>query len=46
MGADFHADGYERNRDTIEVFAEQAHRAGIVSRRIGADEYFAEYLES
>lgn len=45
MGADFHADGYERNRDTIEVFAEQAHRAGIVGRRISAEEYFAEYLE-
>ena len=39
MGPDFHADGYERNRDTIEVFAEQAHRSGIVSRRIGAEEY-------
>jgi 4,5-dihydroxyphthalate decarboxylase len=46
MGPDFHADGYERNRDTVEVFAEQAHRSGIVSRRIGAEEYFAEYLES
>ncbi len=46
MGADFHADGFERNRATIEVFAEQAYLAGIVSRRIGADEYFAEYLES
>ena len=46
MGADFHADGYERNRETIEVFAEQAHRAGIVGRRIGAEEYFAEYLEA
>jgi 4,5-dihydroxyphthalate decarboxylase len=46
MGADFHAEGYERNRATIEVFAEEAHRAGIVSRRIGAEEYFAEYLES
>ena len=46
MGADFHAEGYERNRATIEVFAQEAHRAGIVSRRIGAEEYFAEYLES
>ena len=45
MGADFHADGYERNRATIEVFAEQAHVAGIVGRRITPEEYFAEYLE-
>jgi 4,5-dihydroxyphthalate decarboxylase len=44
MGADFHADGFERNRATIEVFAEQAHIAGIVGRRISAEEYFAEYL--
>ncbi len=46
MGADFHADGFERNRATIEVFAEQAHMAGIVGRRISAEEYFAEYLEA
>jgi 4,5-dihydroxyphthalate decarboxylase len=46
MGADFHAEGFEKNRATIEVFAEQAHLAGIVGRRISAEEYFAEYLES
>ncbi len=45
MGADFHAEGFERNRATIEVFAEQAHIAGIVGRRITPEEYFAEYLE-
>ena len=46
MGADFHAEGFERNRSTIEAFAEQAHMAGIVGRRISPDEYFAEYLSS
>jgi 4,5-dihydroxyphthalate decarboxylase len=46
MGADFHADGFERNRATIDVFAQQAHVAGIVGRRISAEEYFAEYLEA
>jgi 4,5-dihydroxyphthalate decarboxylase len=46
MGADFHAEGYEQNRDTVDVFAEQAYQAGIVSRRISAQEYFAEFLES
>ena len=45
MGADFHADGFERNRAVVELFAEQALAAGIVTRRISADEYFAEYLE-
>jgi 4,5-dihydroxyphthalate decarboxylase len=46
MGADFHAEGFENNRAAIEVFAEQAYLAGIVSRRISAEEYFAEYLGS
>ena len=46
MGADFHADGFERNRATIEVFSEQARALGIISRRITAEEYFADYLES
>jgi 4,5-dihydroxyphthalate decarboxylase len=46
MGADFHAEGFEQNRATVEVFAEQAYAAGIVGRRISAEEYFAEYLKS
>lgn len=46
MGPDFHADGYEANRATLEVFANQAHALGIVSRKISAQEYFQEYLES
>ncbi|HLJ05400.1 MAG TPA: hypothetical protein VKT26_03975 [Acetobacteraceae bacterium] len=46
MGSDFHAEGFERNRATVEVFAEQAYLAGIVGRRISAEEYFAEYLKS
>jgi 4,5-dihydroxyphthalate decarboxylase len=46
MGADFHAEGFERNRATIEVFSEQARALGIIGRRITAEEYFAEYLQS
>jgi 4,5-dihydroxyphthalate decarboxylase len=46
MGAEFHADGFEKNRGTIETFAEQAFLAGIVGRRISAEEYFSEFLES
>jgi 4,5-dihydroxyphthalate decarboxylase len=46
MGGDFHADGFERNRAVVETFAEQALQAGIVGRRIGAEEYFADYLAS
>jgi hypothetical protein len=46
MGADFHADGFEKNRTAVEVFSEQARSLGIISRRVTAEEYFAEYLES
>ena len=43
LGPDFHADGLEANRATMELFAEQAHRVGITRRRVAVDEYFAEY---
>jgi 4,5-dihydroxyphthalate decarboxylase len=46
MGAEFHAEGFEKNRATIEVFSEQARALGLISRRITPEEYFAEYLES
>jgi len=46
IGADFHADGFEKNRAAIEVFSEQARALGIISRRVTAEDYFAEYLES
>jgi 4,5-dihydroxyphthalate decarboxylase len=46
MGADFHADGFEKNRTTIEVFSEQARALGIIGRRITPEEYFAEFLDS
>src|ERR1700722_4232333 len=45
MGADFHSYGFEKNRAVTEIFNEQAYLAGIVGRRISADEYFAEFLE-
>ncbi len=45
MGADFHADGFEKNRAAIEVFSEQARVLGIISRRVTPEDYFAEYLE-
>jgi len=45
MGADFHQDGFERNRNTVEAFCQQAFDLGITKRRITAEEYFAEFLE-
>jgi 4,5-dihydroxyphthalate decarboxylase len=46
MGADFHPYGFEPNRTVIDVFCRQAFDISIVSRVIGAEEYFAEFLES
>ena len=46
MGADFYQDGYERNCETVEAFCQQAFDLGITGRRITAEEYFAEFLES
>jgi 4,5-dihydroxyphthalate decarboxylase len=46
MGADFHPYGFEKNRDTIDIFCRQAYELGIVGRLITAQEYFAEFLAS
>jgi 4,5-dihydroxyphthalate decarboxylase len=46
MGADFYPDGFEKNRETIDVFCRQAFELGIINRKIVAEEYFAEYLAS
>ena len=39
MGTDFHPYGFEKNRRTIEVFANQAFELGIVGRRISPVSY-------
>ena len=46
MGKDFHPYGFEKNRETIDVFCRQAYELGIVGRLITSEEYFAEYLSS
>ena len=46
MGGDFHQDGYERNRATIDAFCRQAFDLGITTRRVTPEAYFAEFLES
>ncbi len=45
MGEDFHPYGIERNRGQIDMFAGEAFRLGLTSRRVTADEYFADYLQ-
>jgi 4,5-dihydroxyphthalate decarboxylase len=44
MGEDFHPYGFERNRAQIEMFSDEAFRLGLTSRRITAEESFADYL--
>lgn len=46
MGDDPYAHGLEPNRAMMEQFCEQAHKIGLTRRRIGVDEYFAEFLDS
>ncbi|HYU12898.1 MAG TPA: hypothetical protein VEK82_10010 [Stellaceae bacterium] len=44
MGADFYADGLDKNRHQIEVFCRQAHESGLTDRLVTTEEYFAEFL--
>ena len=44
MGGDFHQDGYERNRVTVEAFCRQARDLGITGRLVTPEDYFAEFL--
>jgi 4,5-dihydroxyphthalate decarboxylase len=45
MGEDFHPYGLEPNRAQIDMFAGEAHRLGLTSRRVTTEEYFADYLQ-
>ena len=46
MGEDFHPYGLDRNRGQIEMFAGEAHRLGLTTRRVTPEEYFADVLAS
>lgn len=46
MGMDYHADGLEPNRRTMEQFCQTAFDIGLTSKLISVDDYFAEYLAS
>ena len=46
MGDDFHPYGVEPNRAQIEMFAGEAFRLGLTSRRVTVEEYFADFLAS
>ncbi|MCF3933443.1 hypothetical protein L1787_08475 [Acuticoccus sp. M5D2P5] len=44
MGEDFHPQGFEANRAAIDIFCEEAFRAGLSSRRLTPEALFADYL--
>jgi 4,5-dihydroxyphthalate decarboxylase len=46
MGADFHTDGFDKNRAQVDAFCRQAHELGITSRLVTPEEYFADFLAS
>ena len=46
LGEDFHPYGFERNHEQVRIFADQAHRSGIVDRMIPPEEFFREFLDS
>jgi hypothetical protein len=46
MGENWHPYGIEKNRRAMEAFCAQALDAGLVSRPVGVEEYFAEFLKS
>lgn len=46
MGADFHADGFDKNRAQVDAFCHQALELGITSRLVTPEEYFADFLAS
>jgi len=46
MGDDFHPHGLEPNRAQIDMFAAEAFRLGLTSRRVTVEEYFADYLQA
>jgi 4,5-dihydroxyphthalate decarboxylase len=44
MGEDFHPYGLDKNRQVLEIFCDQAHRAGLTRRQVTVDELFTEFL--
>jgi 4,5-dihydroxyphthalate decarboxylase len=46
MGADYHAHGFDKNRHAVDVFCQGAFDDGLTKRRVTANEFFAEFLET
>jgi 4,5-dihydroxyphthalate decarboxylase len=46
MGADYHAHGIDKNRHVVDTFCQSAFDDGLTKRRLSANEFFAEFLET
>jgi len=46
MGPDYHAHGLEKNRSAVDTFCQAAFDDGLTTRRLGVDEFFAEFLRA
>ena len=46
MGRDYHAHGFEKNRHAVDAFCEGAFVDGLTKRRVTANEFFAEFLQT
>jgi 4,5-dihydroxyphthalate decarboxylase len=46
MGPDYHAHGLEKNRRAVDTFCQAAFDDGLTTRRLGVDEFFAEFLRA
>ncbi len=46
MGSNYHPDGLEPNRRTMEQFCQMGFEIGLTSKLVTVDDYFAEYLAS
>lgn len=46
MGRDFHAHGLDQNRHAVDVFCRSAFADGLTKRRVGVEDFFAEFLKT
>ena len=46
LGTTYHAHGFEKNRRAVDVFCQSAFDDGLTRRRVTADEFFEEFLQT
>jgi hypothetical protein len=46
LGTTYHAHGVERNRHAVDVFCQAAFDDGLTRRRVTADEFFSDFLQT